>query len=317
MAAKVNYAVRPAKAVQRKMLCDLLTRLGRIERLDRYRYIGFGGIGFMDHALFHRRLGIRNMLSIEEDDKWRGRLGLNRPFECIEMEWRPSHECLVDVGWRKRTILWLDYECKLNGKVLSDIETAVVNLRSGSFLCVTVNAHPPQAPGDKDVVARRLQKFTSLVGEERLPLGIRGMDLTRWGWATKSWDVIDAAIRQVLQHRNGPTPLNRLLYRQLIHIIYADGQKMLTVGGFIGDAKEHERLEGEDGLADLGFIRRDGQPALHIEIPSLSLRELRYLSQKFPRAPADARKLKLPEEEVLKFRAIYRYYAELAMVESF
>ena len=48
---KFNYALRPAKNMQRKMLCEALARLSRIAGLVSYRYIGFGAIGFHDFCL--------------------------------------------------------------------------------------------------------------------------------------------------------------------------------------------------------------------------------------------------------------------------
>jgi hypothetical protein len=76
---RFNYTLRPAKNVERKMLCDAFARLARIERLSDYRYVGFGSLSFADFALFHRRLGFREMVSIERRETARSRFEFNRP----------------------------------------------------------------------------------------------------------------------------------------------------------------------------------------------------------------------------------------------
>lgn len=63
----INYALRPAKAIERRMLCAALAGLHRFQRIEDYRYIGFGSIYFSDFQLLHRELGISDMLSIEKD----------------------------------------------------------------------------------------------------------------------------------------------------------------------------------------------------------------------------------------------------------
>jgi len=63
----INYALRPAKAIERRMLCAAFERLHPFQRIQDYRYVGFGSIYFSDFQLLHRQLGITDMLSIERD----------------------------------------------------------------------------------------------------------------------------------------------------------------------------------------------------------------------------------------------------------
>ena len=39
---KVNYALRPAKNIERKMICEALRQLSGFCLVETYRYIGFG-----------------------------------------------------------------------------------------------------------------------------------------------------------------------------------------------------------------------------------------------------------------------------------
>lgn len=58
----INYPLRPAKAIERRMLCAAFERLHPFQRIERYRYVGFGSIYFSDFQLLHRQLGITDML---------------------------------------------------------------------------------------------------------------------------------------------------------------------------------------------------------------------------------------------------------------
>ena len=89
---EVNYALRPAKSVERKMLVDVFQRLSAFDDIHNYRYIGFGSIYFSDFLLFHRTLGFTKMLSIENTRtaEEQDRIKLNRPYGFIQTEFGHS-----------------------------------------------------------------------------------------------------------------------------------------------------------------------------------------------------------------------------------
>ncbi len=99
---RFNYALRPAKNIERKMLCETFSRLVRIAPLREYQYVGFGSIGFHDFSLFHQRLGIHDMISIEAREKLRKRFAFNKPYSCIRMRWGFSYDVLPLMSWTKR-----------------------------------------------------------------------------------------------------------------------------------------------------------------------------------------------------------------------
>ena len=47
----VNYVLRPAKNIERKMFCEAFRRLAEFGRVDSYRYVGFGSTFFSDFSL--------------------------------------------------------------------------------------------------------------------------------------------------------------------------------------------------------------------------------------------------------------------------
>lgn len=105
---KINYSLRPAKNIERKMLCETLQRLSFIQKLEKYRYIGFGSTYFSDFNLLHRLLGISKMISIEKDKKNKDRFEFNKPFSCIEMKFGSSNEVLPMLKWKEPSIVWVD-----------------------------------------------------------------------------------------------------------------------------------------------------------------------------------------------------------------
>ncbi|MGH7989319.1 MAG: O-methyltransferase, partial [Limisphaerales bacterium] len=81
---KIHYLLRPAKNVQRKMLCEAFQRLGKAKDVKEYRYVGFGSMYYGDFVLFHRILGIEHMTSIEHEDG-APRAEFNKPYSCIDV----------------------------------------------------------------------------------------------------------------------------------------------------------------------------------------------------------------------------------------
>ncbi len=55
---KIHYGLRPAKNIERKMMCECFWRLSAFHPVHNYRYIGFGSVYFSDFLLFHKVLGI-------------------------------------------------------------------------------------------------------------------------------------------------------------------------------------------------------------------------------------------------------------------
>src|SRR5690242_1898583 len=97
--ARVNYSLRPAKQIERRMLTEAFQRLVEFGALSSYRYIGFGSIQFRDFIMFHKHLGITNMLSIEKDAINKARFEFNLPFSCVSLRIGKSGEVLPTIPW--------------------------------------------------------------------------------------------------------------------------------------------------------------------------------------------------------------------------
>ena len=85
---------RPAKSVERKMLCEALKRLLNFSDLGKYKYIGFGSIFFSDFSLIHKSFGIKDMISIDNKEKDKERFKFNCPYKCVELQFGESNDIL-------------------------------------------------------------------------------------------------------------------------------------------------------------------------------------------------------------------------------
>ena len=311
---KVNYRLRPAKNVERKMFCEAFLRLSRIDPLPTYRYIGFGSIGFCDFTLFHDRLGIHDMVSIEGRVDQKKRVEFNRPYSCIEIEWVKSRAILPTLTWEKRGIVWLDYDSSLDGEMLEDIRLVTTHLSSGSVLLVTVNADP--GGSSEAEIKKRLSTLRSRVGKKKVPSDLKPADLAKWGTGRTYRQIIDNAILSTLNGRNAAQSTeSKIKYQQLFNFHYADSTKMLTVGGIFLNALENERLKFDD-FSDLDFVKGD-EGAYQIETPYLTHREMRLLDEGLPDSmPAVSSPAWLDKIDKRNYAKIYRYYPNFSEVEA-
>lgn len=315
---KVNYSLRPSKHIERKMLSEALRRLYHFDRVDRYRYVGLGSVYFSDFTLFHRDLGIHQMISIEDEDDSdkRNRFQFNCPYSCIDLRFEKSTTTLSLIDWAPQTILWLDYDERLVEYMLNDIALFFTKANSGSVIIVSVNADDAYLRGRKpsevkDILTKELNDLRSKLGLKRIPRSMKWQDLEKWGTARVFRNVINNHILEILSQRNGALPpKDRIKYTQLFNFHYADGAKMLTVGGVLHKQPSSEILERVFG--DLHFIR-DNDDAYHIREPKLTYRELRYLDKQLPtEAIEDIDARGIPSDHLTQYADVYRYFPAYA-----
>lgn len=315
---KINYSLRPAKAIERKMLCDAFRRLSPFGKLESYRYVGFGSTYFSDFILFHKSLGIQNMISIEKDKLNEGRFSFNLPYKCINLEFGDSNDVLPDMSWNIRTINWLDYDGTLDLNVLSDINFLVTHVQPGSLITVSINAHPKSFTSSdvSSIAEKRLNFIKDNVGEDKIPLGIDGKGLGGWGTAQLYRRIIQNEIEQTLNDINGGRDEgSHLKYKQLFNFHYSDGAKMLTVGGILYDEGQQHIVE-QCAFQDLDFTRTDDDSYI-IKVPNLTYREIRHLDSQLPRNVGESLEAKaVPEDDINEYEKIYRYFPNFAEMDS-
>lgn len=316
---KFDYALRPAKSIERRMLADTFAHLSAIQPISDYSYIGFGSVSFLDFSLFHRRLGTTKMISIEkhEDSSSVQRFGFNKPIAGIDIRWGHSNSVLPKLDWkRRRAIVWLDYDTALDGAVFEDIQTVCSRIRSGSVFLLTVDARQLKLNRDlADIDEKRFDWLKQRVGGHRIPEGVTGGDLVEWKLATVYRQMIHDEIMEVLANRNaGKQARWQVEYQQLFNFHYADGAKMLTVGGILFHRDDKRRVAG---LFDrLPFICSDETPYL-IDVPTITRKEARHMehlvlpsSRSSPKEPSW-----IPEKLRSAYAKTYRWFPNYVEAE--
>lgn len=321
---RINYSLRPAKAVERKMICETVRRLYSFGKIETYRYIGFGSVYFSDFQLFHRELGMENMISIEKDAHARDCFEFNKPYKCVNIEYKPSSRVLPGLDWQFKTIVWLDYESRLDEPVLSDVGSVCAGACSGSLLIVTVNAHPERDPDeatrkefrddtgeDFNLDDYRLRELRKRVGDS-LPPEVNGSELRGKGLALISRKILESTIREALSARNGVLPPEkRLAARQILNFRYSDGAIMSTHGWVFLEAGEQAKFDA-CSFNELSFTRF-GEEAYSIKVPCLTIKEMRHLNSQLPRLAAGQVSLPgVPKADIEHYAELYRYFPTFA-----
>ncbi|HLP84065.1 MAG TPA: O-methyltransferase [Phycisphaerales bacterium] len=323
-ARQINYGLRPAKNIERKMMGDLFARLSLIAPLPEYRYVGFGSTYFNDFALYHELLGINDMVSIERRGALLKRCEFNRPYKCIKLAHGESTTILPQLDWKRRSLVWLDYDSMISAEVLQDIETVVSKARSGSVLVVSVNVEPPRPPRhdeegnpvkNPDPHAYRRNYLENAVGPNRIPNAIAGKDLADWGLAKVCHLVMSDQVKETLFDCNGAIDdAEQRRADQVLHFHYSDNARMLTVGWLLINSADRAKL-GAHAFDSLPFVRTDDK-ALLIDPPQLTGREVRHLNRLLPTSDEDIPEVDwLPASERKRYMAVYRYFPVFAESE--
>lgn len=317
---RIPYALRPAKAIERRMLCDVFRRLYPFQPITEYGYVGFGSIYFTDFQLIHRDLGITELISIERECENEERFRLNLPFGCIDIRFSESKEVLPNLDWSKRRIVWLDYDGHLDQDALGDIGTVASKAQSGSMLVVSVNGQAESEPPDEQrlhvervtgekfcVHTYRLQRLSGRLGS-KVPKPLVGKELRNDGLARISRKVILDEVKENLATRNKFLDSNeKITFSQVVYFHYKDGALMMTLGLVFYEQRQAP-LWNACKFTDLNFTREGEEPYL-IKAPCLTLREVHHLNSYLPTndlGSIDHRGI--PEEDVLRYSEIYRYF---------
>lgn len=281
------------------MITDSLRRLDSIAPLSDYSYVGFGALEFVDFAMFHRALGIENMVSIEHDSKNAERYEFNIPFNSIKIKIGEARDVLPLLDWSGLAVVWLDFEGKLDTAMIRDCELLARSLRPGSVMIVTINCFP-----DKSDV--RVDKIVERLGEFRLPGGLNTAGLSLKNLHVVQRAVLTEAIQKVARSRHDPVEL-----RQFLNFRYADGSEMQTLGWVVAGPT---RLVSNCRFHELPFYS-DDENAFEIKVPVLTAKEVAFLKAELP--VVDGSRLEpawLSRDEAAAFERCYRWYPEFMRI---
>ena len=336
---RINYTLRPAKAVERKMLKDIFSKLYPFGSVSEYKYIGFGSKYFSDFKLFHKTLHIDDMVSIESDIDYAEKYEFNKPFGCVRLELGLSNKVLSRMKYENKFIAWLDYDYAIDMSMLTDIEILIENLFSGSIILSSYNAMAPRITAlkeefrdsiaalekefqDKESTHSKLlrRKLKSQVAQEYVPRDIPVQGLAKTEIYSKVVRMIFVnKIKSALLNKNAALDdSEKWECSQIIYFNYRDGADMSTLGWVFYQRKDKDKFEKcEFSLLD---FYRNGDSAYKIDIPNLTIKEIRFLQEHMPLADGEIDRKKISDkiysdEDVVSFSEVYKYFPNFMDIE--
>lgn len=314
---RIDFSLRPAKHAERRMLNDIFRRLRPFGPVENYRYVGLGSLWFSDFALFHRTLGLDDMLSMERDRTKESRFEDNKPFSAIKTDYRDSSVVLPELTWSKPYFVWLDYDDPLSRNMLLDVSTVGSRCMSGTILALTVQSHRAKQLNEAEAEEggpSALVRFREALGPDAVPADTSEEDLQGWALGRLSQRMFEAQIESALAIRNMSLgTYDRFIYTPICDIEYMDGAKMKTTVGIFADLRDQAKVE-QCGFDTLDFLPTTGR-SIKIEVPVLTGREIRSIERQLPKSEAGFDLGSVPREHAEKFAKFYRYLPNFAVLE--
>lgn len=320
---KIDYRLRPAKNIERKMIRDVLLRLSSFGIFSEYQYVGFGSKYFVDFVLMHKYLGIDEMISIEADSTNRNRYKFNKPYECIDVRFGHSGEVLPTLRLTKKSIYWMDYDSPFNKSMLSDLSTIVEVCPSGTVVFLSYNSEPYKLGdlksefNDIDEGFYR-RKFENVFGHEFIPIGFdeRGYS-NKVNYSKFIRGCLHAQLDSTLSKRNvSLSDEKRITYKQVSYFDYSDGTNMSTLGFIIVDNNDLHLID-RCRVGDLYFYS-ESDICYEIKAPNLTSKETRFLMEKMPsKGNIEYDSRIFTEKDVNEFKANYKYYPSFMEIDFF
>ena len=302
-AGRLNYLLRPAKQVERKLLIEGLTKLAEAGYLiNEYTYLGLGSPYFADFILFHKYLYIDKMICVEHQAIPK-RMAFNRPFSFVRIHMGEVSDLFPELDREQPYLIWLDYDYPLVDSVLADVGQLIGLLSRRSILIVSVRAElqlperdDPEAKKKRDQIAVDTNKTIGrLYGQPVTAADLPPVPLAKMFSKSLQTLLVDHAKRR------------SLTFQPLFNYRYRDGVQMLSVGGVLDTSDAIDALMKKACISgDCFQLTHDPQ---EISVPPLTVREKLWLDQNLTSelAATDVG-FEIDEELFEHFKRYYRYY---------
>lgn len=304
---KINYTLRPAKNVERKMICEYLRNAGKAFDISEYRYLGFGASYFSDFILFHNEFNIRNMISMEKCTDIRDRFEFNKPYGNIEIIYGEAEELLkTQISWNNKTkdIIWLDYDDIFEKGKINQIEYCVNKIVSGSFLLVSFNSSiKPDENGD------RMPQVKELFDEDKLPVNLKEKDLDGSEIHKFYHKIMRICMEKAMLEKNSRyiEECDKYSYKQIMFYKYKDAAPMLTLGYVFYKNSDIDKIN-QCKFDKLAFFAEDDEP-YSIDVPNFTQKEIQSINKMLPNKEEIKASMKfISSADIEKYARIYRYY---------
>ena len=297
---KIDYSIRPAKCVERKIICELLLKFKSNTPIYKYRYIGFGSFYFADFILFHNQLNIERMISIEKSHVVE-RYKFNKPYNCIDIMFCDAQDALsreIDFSSDLPDFIWLDYDGSISIDIISDLITASQKIHKGSFLFVSFN--PSIRFGDAD--EERLPQLKEMFNDY-LP-SIKENDIDAVSMPQILYKTVDNAIQKAVSDRLSSDNISA---SSIFNVKYRDGAPMCTLGYYFHSTDEKIDLSAVELLPGV----TSGDVPVEIKVPRLTKAEIRALNKLLPNSTVEELNAELPylgNQDIENYIKLYKFY---------
>lgn len=316
------YHLRPHKAVDRNLFCEVLRHLSKIIDISNYRYIGFGSYEFDEFKLAHRYLGITDMHSIESETDIYNRQKFNRPYPFIEL-FNEKCEQYIDEDFDPETnsIFWMDFsDATDKAGQFSDVTNLFAKLSEKDIVRVTLNANASSIKtSNVDNMEYQLEQDDKKILRTKRFVALKNSLNT----------IFPAdAIEDDVTAQKYPALLLKILYNAayaglgtdlsicpLCIYTYEDGQRMITITMIVVPCNEKEKIIStiKTAFADWSdFVKIDSwTEIIKIVLPGLTIHEQLELIQRNrnrEEIKKTSKDIGLPEEAITQFYKFYRYY---------
>lgn len=274
----INYSITPNKAIQRQIVFDCLEIVDRHLPLLDAAYIGFGSIWFSDFVIAHKKLGVSNLISIENNPIGAKRARFNAPFRTISVEEGDSTPVLSDLSKNEKLlkrpwIVWLDYDRSVTDTTLNDIELIVTHAPPNSVFVVTIDA------GGLSMSATKREKYLRELLGDAVP-----DDLEDDAFEVENMPKLLAKCMLdyvSAQAANGSRPGG---FIPAFAIPYKDNAQMLTFGGILPAAAARGAAKAcVESNSWAGF------PSVPVHAPPLTMKEVQALQKLLPNSKGVSR----------------------------
>lgn len=270
----INYLVRPNKSVERKLIFDTFSQLGKTFDIPSYTYIGMGSMWFVDFVMAHRLIGISKLISFEHPDHAE-RAKFNCPYKAIEVRGEVTSEGIKGVNWDEGNIVWLDYDTGPEGPGFSDASYLAQRMSSGSFLLITLNAHLGRIQ-TLDDAGREISRHEGL----KVQLGDFAPDEDEFPHLNlKKYPLALAKSLERCIEREARRSARGVEFYSFMNFKYSDNAPMITVGGVFLNQSDKERFLENSHVRDGYYLNKD---LYEINIPHLTQKERATLDSLLP-----------------------------------
>lgn len=308
----VNYSLRPNKAIQRHLAFEAVRILQDRLELKDLMYIGLGSIWFTDFQIAHKFLGIRDMISMEEDEIGYRRARFNQPFKTIRVLKGSSHQLLPKlftqkVRMKRPWLIWLDYDRSIDEEKVADIRRVIECAPTNSIFLVTLPVFGKTIGKPLNRADRFRKIFGSVVPDDL------GKD-----------DCKDEGLAETLLSLLGDFMVSSAAgisrpggFVLAFRIAYRDSTPMITIGGVLPSRGAVSAVR--DAVSLMEWPSMCQRP---VETPPLTLKEASVFQSELPgRIPITRKAIRklgfdLEVAQLRSFERYYRYYPIFAQIST-